>query len=179
MIRISGAGVALIFATTLAAAAVPYQGLIQATAGARWPERAAQLKAESGFNPRAVSPCGARGLAQFMPASWKWAQDQRWVRPSDRPEDPAAAIKANDAYMRWLEARTSGRWDRALGAYNAGLLSIQRALRQVERTGLAGADAWLRALPAVTGAHAAETQAYVARCAAYRDAFRREAGFVQ
>src|SRR5215207_2994289 len=28
---------------------------------------AAQLMAESGFNPRAVSPAGAQGIAQFMP----------------------------------------------------------------------------------------------------------------
>ena len=31
---------------------------------------AAQIAAESGWDPDAVSPAGARGIAQFMPATW-------------------------------------------------------------------------------------------------------------
>jgi len=48
-------------------------------------------------------------------------------------------------------------------------------LREADRTGMTGSDAWLRALPAVVGknpqtgkSHALETQGYVSRCTAYR-----------
>ena len=34
------------------------------------PLLAAQIEAESGWNPRALSPAGAQGLAQFMPGTW-------------------------------------------------------------------------------------------------------------
>lgn len=167
---------AIIFGGSIAAmAAVPFQPYLESIAGNRWPDRAAQLRAESGFNPRAVSPVGARGLAQFMPKTWTWAQGLGWVSATDSPEDPEAAIRANHAYMMWLEVRCAGRWDRALGSYNAGLLSVQRALRHAEATGLSGSDSWLRALPAITGHHAAETQGYVARCARYRDEYRKVA----
>jgi soluble lytic murein transglycosylase-like protein len=169
-----------------AAAAVPFQADFQAVAGLRWPDRAAQCKAESGFNPDAVSyiidrsgrrvPC-AHGLAQFTLPSWRNAQDMGWVGRSDRPENPVAAIRANSSYMLWLEARTSGRWDRALGSYNAGLLSVQRALHHADALGLLGDDAWLRALPSITGsANAAQTRGYVARCAQFRIQIRKEAG---
>lgn len=158
--------------TIVSLAAIPFEPMIRAQAGDRWAERAAQLKAESGWNPKAVSPVGARGLAQFMPATWEWAKTQGWVQAHEVPEDPAAAIRANHSYMVWLEARTAGKWDRALGAYNAGLLNVRRALAHAERTGMTGETAWLRALPAVTGRHAAETQGYVARCYRYRDEFK-------
>jgi soluble lytic murein transglycosylase-like protein len=167
--------------TSAAVAAIPFQPLFESVAGSRWPDRAAQIKAESGFNPHAQSyivkngvrvPC-ARGLAQFTAPTWATAKKMGWVGPNDVPDNPDAAIRANHAYMGWLEARTAGRWDRALGAYNAGLLSIQRAQGQAERLSLQGEDAWLRALPLVTGAHAKETQGYVKNCYRYRDEIRK------
>lgn len=149
------------------AAQVPYQPLFQATAGARWVDRAAQVRAESAFNPRAISPVGARGLAQFMPATWREWCVRLGMADAD-PFEPAPALRAQHAYMNWLEARCGGRLDPALGAYNAGLGSIRKAQGLAAALGMAGEDAWLRALPRVTGPHAPETQGYVARIRRYR-----------
>jgi murein DD-endopeptidase MepM/ murein hydrolase activator NlpD len=82
---------------------------------------AAQLNAESGWNPKATSPVGAQGLAQFMPGTWA-------IYGQGDPFDPIAAIKAQGKYMKALMdqvqpvAKTSGAdpVSLALAAYNAG-----------------------------------------------------------
>jgi hypothetical protein len=73
---------------------------------------AAQLYAESGFNPYSVSGVGARGIAQFMPgtAAAYGLRD---------PFDPAASIDAQAHLMRDL-LRRFGAVPLALAAYNAG-----------------------------------------------------------
>ena len=73
---------------------------------------AAQLMAESGFDPGAVSPAGARGIAQFMPATAA-AYGLR------DPFDPGAAIDAQARLMSDL-LRQFGSVPLALAAYNAG-----------------------------------------------------------
>jgi hypothetical protein len=73
---------------------------------------AAQLMAESGFNPRAVSPAGALGIAQFMPAT------ARSYGLRD-PFDPLAAIDAQAHLMSDLLQRFRS-IPLALAAYNAG-----------------------------------------------------------
>lgn len=84
----------------------------------------AQITAESNWNPRAVSHAGARGLTQFMPATWA-----EWGDGKD-PYDPLAAIDAQGRYMGWLrnwvETRDLHQGDAdklvrlTLAAYNAG-----------------------------------------------------------
>jgi hypothetical protein len=54
---------------------------------------AAQIEQESGWAPTAVSPAGAEGISQFMPATWL-----AWSRPGQSPFDPAAAIPAQGRY---------------------------------------------------------------------------------
>lgn len=137
---------------------IPYWPVFLDVAGPRAIDRAAQVRQESGFKPSAVSHAGARGIAQFMPATWRqWAPDQD-------PFDPIAGIKAQHAYMRYLEGRCNGDWVAALGAYNAGLGSVRKAQRLADQLGLQGQRAWLQALPRVTGlAHSAETQGYIQR----------------
>jgi soluble lytic murein transglycosylase-like protein len=73
---------------------------------------AAQLYAESGFNPFAVSPAGAQGIAQFMPGT------ARGMGLRD-PFDPGQAIDAQAHLMRDL-LRRFGAVPLALAAYNAG-----------------------------------------------------------
>lgn len=86
---------------------------------------AAQIHQESGWNPAAVSRVGARGMAQFMPATATW-----WCRAHNladcAPENPAWAMRALVGYDRWLFDRVQGRGecDRMWGAlrsYNGGL----------------------------------------------------------
>ncbi len=73
---------------------------------------AAQLKAESDFDPRVVSSAGAQGIAQFMPGT------AAAVGLRD-PFDPAQAIPAQAQLMARL-LRRFGSVPLALAAYNAG-----------------------------------------------------------
>ena len=73
---------------------------------------AAQLYAESGFNPFAVSRAGAQGIAQFMPATAR-------AFGLENPFDPEQAIHAQAHFMRDL-LRQFGSVPLALAAYNAG-----------------------------------------------------------
>jgi hypothetical protein len=73
---------------------------------------AAQLLAESNFNPSAVSPAGARGIAQFMPGT---ARSYGLRNPFDAP----AAIDAQAHLMADLLNRFRS-VPLALAAYNAG-----------------------------------------------------------
>jgi hypothetical protein len=85
-------------------------------AAARWGVSAAllaaQLMAESGFDPNAVSPAGAQGVAQFMPATAA-------AYGLADPFDPAEAIDAQGHLMSDL-IRQFGDPQLALAAYNAG-----------------------------------------------------------
>jgi soluble lytic murein transglycosylase-like protein len=80
---------------------------------------AAQLYAESGFNPFAHSPAGAQGIAQFMPGT---AQ----AYGLDDPYDPAAAIDAQAHLMSDLLKRFGGKLSLALAGYNAGAGAVER-----------------------------------------------------
>jgi hypothetical protein len=71
------------------------------------------MRRESGFRPCAVSPKGAQGLMQLMPAT---AED---FRVSD-PFDPDQNVAAGARYLRVLLDRYAGDLRRALSAYNAG-----------------------------------------------------------
>jgi transglycosylase-like protein with SLT domain/D-alanyl-D-alanine carboxypeptidase-like protein/putative Flp pilus-assembly TadE/G-like protein len=73
---------------------------------------AAQLLAESNFNPFAVSPVGAQGIAQFMPSTAA-------SYGLDDPFDPVAAIAAQAHLMSDL-IRQLGSPELALAGYNAG-----------------------------------------------------------
>lgn len=113
------------FATTLAAAEHLYAMLEElfAAAAKRFGLRVELLRAvaqvESGFNPRAVSPAGAQGIMQLMPAT------ARALGVRD-PFNPAESIFAGAAYLRSLLDRFGGNEALALAAYNAGPGAVAR-----------------------------------------------------
>jgi Transglycosylase SLT domain len=78
---------------------------------------AAQLMAESNFNPFAVSPAGAQGIAQFIPSTAA-------AYGLDDPFDPVAAIEAQAHLMSDL-IRQLGSPQLALAAYNAGPAPVE------------------------------------------------------
>jgi len=67
---------------------------------------------ESRWNPSAISPKGAVGLAQLMPAT---ARDL-----GVDPADPVANLKGGARYLRSLLDQFDGDVEKALAAYNAG-----------------------------------------------------------
>lgn len=150
-----------------------YDGEIERAAKRWWPDLPywklwkAQLYQESQLDPLAVSPVGARGLAQFMPATWQDITG-RMGRAGGSPVDPDLAIEAGAFYMAqlrltWRRDRTSAqRNPLAQASYNAGTGSILKAQARCN-----DARMWPEIAPcleAVTGAKFShETRTYVER----------------
>lgn len=91
---------------------------------------AAQLASESSWNPRAVSPAGAKGLAQFMPEVWEqYAVDGDGDGDRDilDPVDAIHSAAALNCVNAELVAEVPGdRVRNILAAYNAGFNQVLR-----------------------------------------------------
>ena len=74
---------------------------------------------ESRFNPAAVSPKGAQGMLQLMPAT-----AERFN--VDDPFDVAQNVDSGAKYLGWLLKHFDGQTDLALAGYNAGENAVDR-----------------------------------------------------
>lgn len=93
----------------------------------------ALIATESGFDAEVVSPRGAIGLMQLMPAtarSYGVTPDKR-LTVTKKLMDPRINIQTGCLYLRDLIARFPGRLDLALAAYNSGLKAVRRAGNKV------------------------------------------------
>jgi soluble lytic murein transglycosylase-like protein len=116
------------------AAAASFTAVADAAGPAQWRTRVAELAAkydlsptllealvwqESRWNTGAVSPAGARGLAQLMPGTAR----QLGVNA----DDPHANLEGGARYLRWQLDTFGGDLEKALAAYNAGPGRVIRA----------------------------------------------------
>ncbi len=76
----------------------------------------AVMRVESGGDPRVVSPAGAMGLLQIMPATWATMRTRYGL--GDDPYEPRANIMAGTAFLREMLDRYGA--PGFLAAYNAG-----------------------------------------------------------
>ena len=88
---------------------------------------AAQIQAESDWNPKTTSPVGAQGIAQFMPGTWKMYGN------GGDPCNPNDAIPAQGRYMKALRETVEPHSDSTettvrltLASYNAGPGAVKK-----------------------------------------------------
>lgn len=97
-------------------------GIIEREAKAQGIEAAlikAVIRAESDFDPSAVSYAGAQGLMQLMPDT------SAYLRLND-PFNPEENIKGGARHLRYLLRRFNGDLALTLAAYHAGAETVQR-----------------------------------------------------
>ena len=112
---------------------------------------AAQIHTESRWQKDAVSPVGARGLTQFMPATEAWINAAYRWRDGDAM-NPTWAIRALVTYDLWLWDRIRAaddcqRMAMVLSSYNGGLGWLQRdqrMAREASGKGPGSADLHMR-----------------------------------
>ncbi|MBL8830837.1 MAG: lytic transglycosylase domain-containing protein [Rhodospirillales bacterium] len=119
------------------------------------------MRVESAFNPSAISPAGARGLMQLMPATAA-AMDSRTFRGRlDILLEPEINVTLGQRYIRHLieEPLVGGELVRLAAAYNGGIGNLSRWKRLQDNRGDRREDAllFIESLPA------AETRHFIAR----------------
>jgi len=125
---------------------------------------------ESRFDSLAVSPSGAIGLMQIMPASAASVTGEDWLKTDPIALfDPPTNLRIGQDYVAWL-MNSAADHDilRALAAYNGGPATLQRAARAAGP----GADSLL----VIESAPFGETRTYVRKVMAAYWNYRRQFG---
>ena len=115
-------------------AADRWDSLIQYWTEKNWPDAdwrliKCQIRQESAFNPKAVSPCGAIGLMQIMPATGQYLGVSR-----EKLFNPETNLKAGIAYLKQQYDHfpeipdPQERLTFAFASYNGGRGYINRAI---------------------------------------------------
>jgi soluble lytic murein transglycosylase len=90
------------------------------------------MRQESMFDPAAVSPVGARGLMQLMPATAERVAAELGRNVADESDllDPQFNVALGTAYLRSLSDRFGSDMLKALAAYNGGESAVERWRQQ-------------------------------------------------
>ncbi|HLZ76066.1 lytic transglycosylase domain-containing protein [Phenylobacterium sp.] len=93
----------------------------------------AMVRAESRFNPQAVSPVGAAGLMQIMPTAAAAAAGDDKLKTDRTPLfDPAFNLRVGQDYFTWLLEKGVGHdLVRAVAAYNGGPTTVARTVQMI------------------------------------------------
>ncbi len=129
------------------------------------------IQTESDYDPKALSPRGAMGLGQIMPAT---ATELGLVMGDDKTPGsvwhPESNLDASARYLKKLyeKYRKEGidkheAWSFAAGAYNAGMGNIAKAIKKISNSPVKTWDQVAQVLPQVTGKFSRETIRYVNR----------------
>lgn len=146
----------------------PYRETINTYAGAYQVDPyllVAVMKTESGFDRRAVSVSGARGLMQIMPDTGQWVADQLGD-PSYHPDrlfDPETNIKYGAWYISDLEKEFHGDDVLVLAAYNGGRGNVRN---WISSKNLSGGNSSISRIPFP------ETREYVSKVLLYYRIYR-------
>lgn len=122
---------------------------------------AAEIRAESTFNPNARSPANALGLMQVIPSTGQAVANRLGLSQytgADSLYDPETNIRIGTAYLRELKEKYGNKPYVVLAAYNAGPTPTGRWLTQ---RGDFDPDIWIETISYK------ETRDYVARVLAF------------
>lgn len=91
------------------------------------------IRQESSFSSHVVSPAGARGLMQIMPATAKQVarKKKKKFAPEMLTADPEFNIEVGSAYFSEMVKRFDGSYILAIAAYNAGPTNVRRWIKAI------------------------------------------------
>ena len=126
---------------------------------------AAVTKAESGYDPLAVSSAGAVGLMQLMPDTADWVAGLKSWKGRSKPQltNPSDNIQLGTCYLAYLADNFGGDSTAVLAAYNAGEGTVRDWIQSV-----GGAKAFDE-----SDIRFPETRAFVQKVRKYEDLYQR------